>query len=171
MSTSGQDIVEQTKDLMTWISESCIRRKLTVSVAESVTSGCLQLLLSNAVSARDFFQGGITAYNGAQKTRHLSVEPIHALGCQCVSEKVSREMALHVCSLFCSEIGIGITGYASLVPEEGIDELYAHVAIAQQGNVVLHERLKPLRADSHGLQAQEEYAVQVMELLKNVLAG
>lgn len=40
-----------------------IERKQTVAVAESVTAGLLQVRLSLAENAREFFQGGITAYN------------------------------------------------------------------------------------------------------------
>ncbi|MCW3120886.1 MAG: CinA family protein [Flavipsychrobacter sp.] len=75
------------------IAKACIKRKVTVAVAESVTSGFIQLLLSNAKNAQSFFQGGITAYNGAQKTRHLQIEPIYALDCNCVSQDISIEMA------------------------------------------------------------------------------
>ncbi|MEO5601480.1 MAG: nicotinamide-nucleotide amidohydrolase family protein [Cyclobacteriaceae bacterium] len=94
-----------------------VTRNQTISVAESVTSGHLQAALSLANQATAFFHGGITAYNLGQKARHLSVNPIHALGCNCVSEKVAEEMAINVRRLFSSDWSIGITGYAAPVPE------------------------------------------------------
>lgn len=61
----------------------CLRQ--TVAVGESVTSGHLQAALSLGENARQYYQGGLTAYNLGQKARHLLVEPIQALECNCVS--------------------------------------------------------------------------------------
>jgi PncC family amidohydrolase len=107
--------------------------KQTVAVAESVTAGHLQAALSLAEKAMDFFQGGITAYNIGQKARHLGIDPIHAMTCNCVSEKVALEMSVAVCRLFSADWGIAITGYASPVPEEHIDSLFAYYAISFRG--------------------------------------
>ena len=60
------------------ITERMISCHQTVAVAESVTSGHLQAALSLGQNARQFYQGGLTAYNLGQKSRHLLVEPIHA---------------------------------------------------------------------------------------------
>lgn len=112
-----------------------LRKSETVAVAESVTSGLLQLALAQAEKAAEFYQGGITAYNLGQKYRHLGVEPIHAQDVNCVSEKVAREMALNVCTLFNSDWGIGVTGYATPVPESG-QKLFAYYAIAHRNKIV-----------------------------------
>jgi nicotinamide-nucleotide amidase len=138
-----QQIIAQIKDHM-------LGNHQTVSVAESVTSGHLQVALSSAENASKFFQGGITTYNLGQKSRHLKVEPIHAEACNCVSEKVAAEMALHVANLFSSDWGIGITGYAAPVPECNIDELFAYYAISHQGklvdqNLVYAEKAEPIK--------------------------
>lgn len=162
-------LAEQAKPYLDIISAACEKQKVTIATAESVTSGCLQLLFSNALNARKFFQGGITVYNGAQKTRHLNVEPIYAEGCQCVDAKVSLEMARNVCNLFCCEIGIGITGFATLVPEEHIDELTAFVAIVRQGAVLLETEIRPTDKNVQGLQVQEDYSLRVLELLAGAL--
>lgn len=110
-----------------------IERKQTVAVAESVTAGLLQVALSLAENAREFFQGGITTYNLGQKSRHLHIDPIHAISCNSVSEKVAEEMASNVASLFMSDWGIAITGYASPVPEKNIDQLFACYAFYFRG--------------------------------------
>jgi PncC family amidohydrolase len=139
----NQKIIAQIKDHM-------IANHHTVSVAESVTSGHLQVALASAENASKFFQGGITTYNLGQKSRHLKVEPIHAEACNCVSEKVATEMALHVTDLFSSDWGIGITGYAAPVPECNIDELFAYYAISNHGklvdqNLVYAEKAEPMK--------------------------
>ena len=44
-------------------------------------------------------------------------------------------MALHVCDLFYSQWGIGITGYAAPVPESD-NKLYAYYAIAHNNRIM-----------------------------------
>jgi PncC family amidohydrolase len=114
--------------------------KETIAVAESVTSGLLQYAFSNIPEATQFFQGGVTAYNVAQKFKHLQVEPIHALAVNCVSQLVAEQMALQVCLQFGSHWGIGITGYATPVPESD-NKLFAYFAIAKNGQVLLNGQL------------------------------
>src|SRR5688500_4156368 len=92
----------------------------TLAVAESVTSGHLQAAISLANGATEFFQGGITAYNLGQKSRHLKIEPISASACNCVSEKITEEMAIHALELFSSDWALATTGYAAPIPELGI---------------------------------------------------
>ena len=121
----------------------------TIAVAESVTAGQLQVSLSLADQAMDFFQGGITAYNLGQKSKHLGIDPINALCNDCVSEPIASKMASAVAALFNCNWGIGITGYASPVPEKNIEELFACYALTRDG-VVLEcktigaERMEPL---------------------------
>lgn len=126
----------------------------TVSVAESVTSGHLQVAFSQAKEASAFFQGGITAYNAGQKTRHLSIEPICALKTNCVDQQVADQMAIHANTLFLSDYAIGITGYAATMPEKNVTELYAFLAIAHGGNIVKQIKLK-------GDTAKDSYDVQL----------
>ncbi|MEJ7682887.1 MAG: nicotinamide-nucleotide amidohydrolase family protein [Segetibacter sp.] len=95
----------------------------TLAVAESVTAGHLQAAFSAGIEASKYFQGGITAYNIGQKARHLHVDPILCNKVNCVAEKIAHTMATEVSKMFLSDYGIGITGYASIVPEceeEGI---------------------------------------------------
>jgi nicotinamide-nucleotide amidase len=123
------------------VGQLLIKREETIAVAESVTAGDLQTALSLGKNAMDFFQGGITAYNLGQKTRHLRVDPIHGVACNCVSAKVAQTMAINVAQIFGSDWGIGITGYASPVPEEGIDDLFACFAIAFGDKIVLSKKI------------------------------
>jgi len=138
----------------------------TIAVAESVTSGFIQLAFSTAKDASKFYQGGITAYNVGQKYKHLHVEPIHAISCNCVSEKVAVEMALNICQLFESDWGLGITGYAAQV-EESDNKLFAYFAIAYRGKVVNKKKLNAIKKDAFNVQL--EYVNHVIEALKQHL--
>ena len=124
------------------IGKYLLDNKETISIAESVTSGLLQFAFSNIPNAIQFFQGGITAYNIAQKYKHLHIEPIHALAVNCVSPAVAEEMAINVCETFKSHWGISITGYATPVPESG-NSLYAYYAIAYKKTIKLSGEIKP----------------------------
>ena len=155
------NVINGIKDLM-------IEREETISVAESVTSGVLQAALGSAENASQFFQGGITVYNLAQKFRHLHVEPIHAQNVNCVSEKVSVEMTLNCAALFNSQWAIAITGYASPVPE-GDNKLFAYFSVSKNGKVLKQERIES--GSEPGFETQIFYTDTVLkslvELLKN----
>jgi PncC family amidohydrolase len=145
--------MEFDKGLLQKIRDKLLRQNKTIATAESVTSGNVQVALSQAKDASLFFQGGITAYNLGQKYKHLAVEPIHALSCMCVSAKVAEEMAINVCQLFNSDYGVGITGFASTQPEKGVDALYAYIAIAEKEKIILSEKVDAPKKESHLVQA------------------
>jgi nicotinamide-nucleotide amidase len=150
------------------IKEFLVRHHQTIAVAESVTSGHLQAAFSLAKNAREFYQGGITAYNVGQKTKHLSVEPIHALRIDCVSEVVSQQMALNVTKLFSCDYGVGITGYAAKVPEKGIDRPFAYFSISLKGNILLSKKIEA--EGEEGLEAQLYYTRIVLVALAALLS-
>ena len=149
--------------VLTEIKDLLIEQKETLSVAESVTAGLLQNAFSTAEFASQFFQGGITVYNLAQKFRHLRVEPIHAQSVNCVSDKVSVEMALNCAELFGSQWAVAITGYASPVPE-GDNKLFAHFAIARSGRILAQERV-----ESSGAPGPDTQRFYTNEVLKRLL--
>jgi nicotinamide-nucleotide amidase len=129
------------KDLE-YIGKTLIGKKETIAAAESVTSGVLQFALSSITDASKFFQGGLTAYNLGQKCKHLLVESIHAQMVNCVSQRVATEMAMGISQLFSSEWGIGITGYASPVPESG-NKLFAYYSIVHKKKVKGYGKITP----------------------------
>lgn len=145
----------------------CLEHAYTIATAESVTSGLIQAMLSQAKDAQLFFQGGITVYNNGQKTRHLDIEPINALNCDGVSEDIAVALSLSVSNKFCSQIGIGITGYASPVPERGILDLYAYMAISRNGTILVKKRMRSTKTDPPGVQL--DYAYQTIKALANAL--
>jgi PncC family amidohydrolase len=149
------------------IRQSLLDKNETIAVAESVTAGLLQHALSTIPDASRFWQGGITAYNVAQKFKHLRVEPLHALAVNCVSEQVAQQMALHACDLFSSQWGVGITGYATPQPEWG-NELIAYFAIAHDGRIVCSEKIN-IPEDAEPTSVQQEYTEKVIrELVRHL---
>ena len=79
-------------------------------------------------------------------------------------------MCVQVCSLFSSDYGIGITGYAARVPEKNINELFACFAISFRGEVILSEKI--FTDKEEGLPAQLFYINTVLRKLKeNIVAA
>lgn len=113
----------------------------TISVAESATSGFLQIALSNATRASEFYQGGITTYNLGQKCRHLLIDPIKAEACNCVGPEIADNMALNVCELFKSDWGLAATGYVSPMPESG-NKLFLFWSIAYKKEIILKKKIE-----------------------------
>jgi nicotinamide-nucleotide amidase len=148
------------------IGKTLLRRKETIAVAESVTSGLLQYAFSNIPDASKFFQGGITAYNVAQKFKHLQVEPAHALSVNCVSDQVAKQMALQVCETFKSHWGLGITGYATPTPESG-NKLFAYFAIVHNNKVAVAGKLQGSTDEPPAVQLK--YVNTVMSKLAKVV--
>ena len=159
--------VQVNKKLIDTAGSLLMKKKNTIAVAESVTAGNVQAAFSLAKDAVSFFQGGITVYNIGQKCRHLMVEPTHALECNCVSKKVSDQMAIGVCRLFSADYGIGITGYASPVPEENIKNLFAYISIAKNSRLLLSKKINGQVSDPR--EVQLFYTGQVIKMLISVL--
>ena len=150
------------------IKKALTAKKLTLAVAESVTSGHLQAAFSSVKEAAAYFQGGITVYNAGQKCRHLNIEPIKAFESDCVTEFVACEMALQVAKLFISEYGIAITGYALKDEEKGIDSLYAFFAIATREKVLLCRKITTNCTTS--VTAQVDYTNKIIAAFRKILS-
>ena len=153
------------KELIETLKNYLLENKETIAVAESVTSGLLQVAFGTIKDASCFYQGGITAYNLGQKARHLLVEPIHAASCDCISQNVAEEMAMQVCTLFKSNWGLSITGYAA--PVEKSNEIFAHCSIAYNTKIVLSEKIIPEQKEPSLVQL--EYAQKLLQYLGNCM--
>ena len=145
------------------------KKKESVALAESVTSGLLQLAFSLPDGAMNYFQGGITAYNLGQKSRLLLVDPIHADLCNSVSELVAIQMARQVRIHFTSDWGIAITGYASPIPEEGITNLFACFAFCYRNERLYSNTVKGIHKDA--VQNRLYYTNYVIQQFEEILHG
>jgi nicotinamide-nucleotide amidase len=143
------------------IKEFCKEAEETISVAESASSGALQLLFSSEEEAGLFFEGGITIYNCGQKERQLNIPKSICEPCYGVSTEVSEKLAKNVCELFGSDWGLSLTGFASPFPEAGIFDLYAYGAAARQGKLLFCEKLVSNRESPEEI--REDYACMLIK--------
>jgi len=151
------------------ISQYFVSRHETIAIAESVTAGNIQAMLSALPNAASFFQGGITAYNLGQKCKHLQIDPIYGDSCNCVSEKIAVQMATNVAALFNSQWGIAAVGYASPVPELKIKKLFAYYAIVYQSKPI-EVALLPCNL-SGTVKVQQLYTKKITERLLAITNG
>jgi nicotinamide-nucleotide amidase len=149
------------------IKKILVSKEESIAVAESVTAGHLQAALSTATEAAQYFQGGITCYNLPQKTRHLNVNPIVGEKHNAVHQVIANELAQGVCELFLSDYGIGITGYASLMPQQEEEGIYAYCSIAYKKKIIIEKRLTSNK--DKPLEVQLDYTNQILKLLKEYL--
>ncbi len=153
------------KDLLNHIKTKLLERKQTLAVFESVTAGLLQAAFASANEAIYFFQGGMTVYNIGQKCRHLPLDPIHATECNCVSDEVAEVMAKGAGTSFTAHWGIGITGYATAVPESG-NKVFAHYAI-WNGEKMHNKKITSNKTDA--LKVQLDFVESILKDLVRLL--
>ena len=98
------------------ISKSIIKllgkKKLTLSVAESVTAGALAAELTSIAGASKVFVGGVIAYSDQVKISELKVKKNDLSKHTAVSEQVAVAMAIGARERFKSDIAISTTGVA-----------------------------------------------------------
>ncbi|HET8574286.1 MAG TPA: nicotinamide-nucleotide amidohydrolase family protein [Edaphocola sp.] len=137
----------------------------SIAVAESVTSGSLQLNFSQMENASRFYYGGITTYNLKQKIRLLKIDPEEGKRTNCVSKHLTETMALNVQQLFQSDWAMAITGYATPVKESGFT-LYAYYAICHKKVLLLSDKIDGVAGDD-AKAVQDFYSGHLLkELLK-----
>lgn len=102
----------------------------TLAVAESLTGGRVQALLTAGSGASEFFAGGVTAYTLEQKVRLLGVNRAHARRVKCVSQRVAVEMAAGACALFGTDLAVATTGCAE--PAAGVPDPMAWWALCHR---------------------------------------
>lgn len=162
---AGKSVYDQ--ELLNEIAGMLFKQGATLSVAESVTSGCLQTAFSLAEGATQFFQGGITAYEASQKTRLLAVEPIYGKENECVNGMVAEQMALGANRMFLSRYAISITGFAKPIPGHEFKNPYAYYAIAKGQEVVRQGFLEV--AEDESCTVQEAFTRKLLKIFLELL--
>ena len=145
--------------------------RLTLAVAESLTSGHVQAAIGAVSGASEYFLGGVTAYSLDAKVRLLGVNRAHAQRVNCVSQRVAVEMAQGACKRFKADLALATTGYAEPSPAAGIAEPMAwwalcHVRRGGRAEIISGQVTMP--GATRG-QAQERVAHEVLRQLATYL--
>jgi len=142
------------------IKEFCKANKETLAVAESVSSGALQLLFSSEEEAGLFYEGGLTVYSLDQKESLLHISKEITEPCHGVSSEIAEKLAKNVCELYKTNIGMGLTGFASPFPEEDIYDLFAYGAAFRNGKLIFCEKIQSSKESPE--EKREDYAKRVI---------
>lgn len=146
------------------IGQHLLKREETISVAESVTSGSLQMAFSQIPQAEQFYKGGLTAYNLEQKVSLLNIDQDEAISSNCVSRNISEQMAINVAKLFNTKWGIATTGFATPV-EESNGEIYAYYCISYKGTIIRSDKIE-LHPMTKAVDAQNYFMEYVIGCLR-----
>ena len=103
---------DNSKDLNQLVYDLCKIKCISISVAESCTSGLIASSLSQIPGSSDIFLGGIICYSDLSKINLLGISSKLINEKSSVSEDVCFEMAKNVRNKFNSDYSIATTGYA-----------------------------------------------------------
>lgn len=155
------------QNLLEYISQSLMTIGESISIAESVTSGCLQLAFSQMPNASMFYKGGMTTYSLPEKVRLLKVNRKEAEECDCVSENIAETMALNVAKLYESDWAIATTGYCTPIRNSGY-KIFAYFSFSYKGEIILTKKLE-LHPKTQALNAQLYYTEFILGCFKSEL--
>ena len=94
------------------IADLLIQNNLTVSTAESCTSGLLASRLTDVPGSSQYFKGGSVCYSNELKINDIGVDKDLIERYGAVSEEVAESLAKNFAQKNNTDIGIGITGIA-----------------------------------------------------------
>ena len=89
-----------------------IQKKLTISVAESCTSGLLAHNLTKLANSSKYFQMGLTPYSNQSKIKILKVNRNIIKKYGAVSKECCKSMVQNLSKISKSKINVSITGIA-----------------------------------------------------------
>ena len=89
-----------------------IKKKLTISVAESCTGGLLAHNLTKLANSSKYFQMGLTTYSNKAKIKILKVNKNIIDKYGAVSNECCKAMVLNLSKISKSKINVSITGIA-----------------------------------------------------------
>ena len=102
------------------IADLFIQNNLTVSTAESCTSGLLASRLTDVPGSSQYFKGGSVCYSNELKINDIGVDKDLIERYGAVSEEVAESLAKNIAQKNNTDIGIGITGIAG--PDGGTEK-------------------------------------------------
>ncbi len=155
------------KSLAQVVGELLKGKKLTISTAESCTGGLIGDLLTNVPGSSEYYLGGVVAYANETKMMVLGVRPETLRRYGAVSRQTVKEMALGICHLLGSDVGIAVSGIAG--PGGGTKKKpvgLVYIGVACQG------RVKVARYNFFGTRRliKELSAQTALDLCRRILA-
>ena len=141
---------------------------LTVATAESLTGGLVAAALTDVPGASVPFVGSVVSYATRVKSDVLGVDPALLAERGAVDPEVARQMALGVCRVLGSDVGVATTGVAGPDPQDGhpVGTVFVAVAGPHPGAVVV----VPLQLHGDRASIRAATAAAALDLTRAVLA-
>ena len=89
-----------------------LKKKATLSTAESCTGGYISHLITSIAGSSDYYKGSVIAYDNAVKSEVLNIEKSIIETHGAVSEEVAKAMAVNVQKILKTTYSIAVTGIA-----------------------------------------------------------
>ena len=89
-----------------------IKKKLTISVAESCTGGLLAHYLTKSANSSKYFEMGLTTYSNKSKIKVLKINKNIIQNYGAVSKECCKAMVQNLSKISNSKINVSITGIA-----------------------------------------------------------
>ncbi|KHJ39654.1 nicotinamide-nucleotide amidohydrolase PncC [Pedobacter glucosidilyticus] len=106
-------------------------KKLTISFAESVTSGALCAAFATVEGSGAVFKGGLVCYNGDVKKQYLGVSDSLIEHYTPESAEVTRQMAIGLKDFMGTDVVVAITGLCSPggseAPDKPVGTIFTHL--------------------------------------------
>ena len=102
------------------IADLLIKNNLTISTAESCTSGLLASRLTDVSGSSQYFKGGSVCYSNELKINDIGIDKDLIERYGAVSEEVAKSLAKNIAQKNNTDLGIGITGIAG--PDGGTEK-------------------------------------------------
>jgi len=108
------DLLDEAMDIVAEIADQLSSKKLTASIAESLTGGKIAAQLAAGEDSASWFCGGVTAYQSEVKFRVLGVDrgPV-------VTASAAQQMAAGVRRLMQADAAVAVTGSGGPDPQDG----------------------------------------------------
>ena len=138
-------------------------RRLTLSVAESITAGQIGALIAQNSGSSSYFAGGILAYGNDIKERLLGISPEILATKGAVSPETALEMAHGARKALNTDIGLSVTGIAGptgATATKPVGLVYVGLAARE------HQEVKELRLRGVRQLIQERAALRALDLLR-----
>lgn len=139
---------------------------LSVSTAESCTSGGIAAALTEIPGSSDYFKGGLVAYATEMKEQYLKVSPGTVAAHTVVSEAVVTEMVEGACNMFGSTFAVATSGVAG--PTGGTPEIPVGTIWIAAGNKEHVETLCLLKDNGRTLNVKNAI-LEALRLLEKTI--
>ena len=121
--------------IATSVVKKLLKKKATLSVAESITGGGLAAAITEVAGSSSVFLGGVIAYADEVKINELKVDAKTLKKFTAVSEEVAKEMAVGARKKFNTDYAIATTGVAGPGKAYGQKAGTVWIAIASKKEV------------------------------------